>query len=522
MTDGKTLTRGQWMALTAAFLGWMFDGLEMGLFPIIGRPALQDLLGVTDDNLVGLWNGRIVACFLFGAASGGLVFGWLGDRIGRIRSMILSILTYSLFTGCCYFASAPWHLGAFRFLSALGMGGEWSLGVALVMECWPERHRPLLAGLIGAASNVGFLLIAALGACFHVTTSSWRWMTLAGAAPALLTLFIRLSVPESARWKAAVEQKRSKPIREIFARGMAKTTLLAIVLASIPLIGTWAAISGWLPFWGDQLAEKPIAETIRTGLLPSVSVRLADERIADKLLPPDRTVALPDERARLVGDQEVELIKCVALAKDGPAAARAVASRLQKTQLSDPAQQNRVGELIAEQLAKDPAVRDRLVALKKQAAPAKAITQVAVSIGAIIGCIVAAVIGGRIGRRAGYFGLSLLSLAVCAFLFRVLNTYDALFVVTAGVAGAVTAAFYGWLPLYLPELFPTRMRATGQGLSFNFGRILAGVGALQMGQLVHFLGGSYAGAGATATLIYTLGLFLAWLAPETKGKPLPE
>ena len=88
--------------------------------------------------------------------------------------------------------------------------------------------------------------------------------------------------------------------------------------------------------------------------------------------------------------------------------------------------------------------------------------------------------------------------------------------------GAVTAAFYGWLPLYLPELFPTRVRATGQGLSFNFGRILAAVGALSMGQLIEALHGSYARGGAIISLIYVLGLVLIWLAPETKGKPLPE
>jgi hypothetical protein len=92
----------------------------------------------------------------------------------------------------------------------------------------------------------------------------------------------------------------------------------------------------------------------------------------------------------------------------------------------------------------------------------------------------------------------------------------------AGIAGAVTAAFYGWLPLYLPELFPTRVRATGQGLSFNFGRILASVAALYMGQLVGALGGDYALAGANITLVYIAGMVLIWFAPETKGKPLPE
>ena len=103
-----------------------------------------------------------------------------------------------------------------------------------------------------------------------------------------------------------------------------------------------------------------------------------------------------------------------------------------------------------------------------------------------------------------------------------MHEFGATFLVLTGLVGASTAAFYGWLPLYLPELFPTRVRATGQGLSFNFGRILAAGGALSMGQLMGFFHGSYARAGAVISLMYILGLVLIWFAPETKGKPLPE
>jgi MFS family permease len=100
------------MVLLAAFLGWLFDGFEMGFFPVVARPALRDLMEGTTDVGVGWWMGIITALFLLGAASGGLIFGWLGDRIGRVRALSLSILTYSLFTGLGYFAEAPWHLAA--------------------------------------------------------------------------------------------------------------------------------------------------------------------------------------------------------------------------------------------------------------------------------------------------------------------------------------------------------------------------------------------------------------------------
>jgi MFS transporter, SHS family, sialic acid transporter len=410
---GVSLGRQQWLVLGAAMLGWMFDGLEMGLFPIAARPALQDLMGITDDAVVGEWISNLVALFLGGAACGGLLFGWLGDRIGRVRTMALSILAYSVFTGCCYFATAPWQLGVLRFLAALGMGGEWALGVALVMECWPENWRPMLAGVIGAAGNAGYLFISLLAMNFRVTPESWRWTMLACSSPAILAFLVLAVIPESKRWQESVKTAVSNPIREIFTTRLLRPTLVAILLASIPLIATWGGVSGFLPSWADKLA--------------------------------------------------------------GP-----------------------------------------------QNPHAKATVQFWASAGAMLGCMLGSLLGGKIGRRPAYFSLCLASLVVCAFLFRCLHEYNTLFIATAGLAGCVSASFYGWLPLYLPELFPTRVRATGQGLSYNFGRVLAMIGALGTGQLMVYFEGDYAQACATITLIYILGMVVIWLAPETKGKPLPE
>ena len=114
------------------------------------------------------------------------------------------------------------------------------------------------------------------------------------------------------------------------------------------------------------------------------------------------------------------------------------------------------------------------------------------------------------------------SLAACEWLFLGLHQFDWVFMAVTALVGCCTASFYGWLPLYLPELFPTRARATGQGLSFNFGRIFAAVGVLQMANLMAFFGGSYPKAGAAISLIYIVGMALIWLAPETKGCPLPD
>src|SRR5262245_47268660 len=248
-------SQGRAMVLLAAFLGWMFDGMEMGIFPLVARPALQQMQlasAALDETFVQRWMGIVTASFLLGAACGGLVFGWLGDRIGRVKAITSSILCYSLFTGLCYFAAEPWHLGLFRFIAALGMGGEWALGVALVMEIWPESKRPLMAGLIGAAANLGYALIAIIAIQFPVTQKSWRWVMLVGAAPALLVFFISFFVPESRKWQASVKKGPSRPVREIFGPTLRNRTLLAIAFASIPLIVLWGIVQ-WTPLWADQM-----------------------------------------------------------------------------------------------------------------------------------------------------------------------------------------------------------------------------------------------------------------------------
>lgn len=456
MSETKPLTRAQWFTLAASFLAWMFDGVEMGLFPLVSRPALQDLLGVSDDGKVAAYFSFIMACFLLGAATGGVSFGWVGDKIGRVRGLVTCMLLFSCFTGACYFATAAWHLCACLFMAALGMGGAWSLAVALVMECWPERHRPKLAGIIGAASNFGFLFIAAVAYNRQVTVSDWRWMMLVGASPAVLALIIAVVVPESELWKAAVKKGGRSPIIEIFSSKLISKTLLGVAFAGIPLIGTWAAVSAYIPTWADQIREAEVGKS---------------------MLPPEK---LPEFEAAKTPKERAILLRAA----------------LQPEEWSE---------------------------LRSKSSHAKALVQMSISVGAIIGCFVASVLGGIFGRRPVYFSLCLLALLSCGYLFWLLPAvFGAKLVITAGIVGAITAGFYGWLPLYLPELFPTRVRATGQGFSFNIGRVLAACGTLCMGQFVALFGNDYGRAMGTVTLIYILGMVLIWFAPETKGKPLPE
>jgi MFS family permease len=140
---------------------------------------------------------------------------------------------------------------------------------------------------------------------------------------------------------------------------------------------------------------------------------------------------------------------------------------------------------------------------------------------ATVGSFLAPVLLQRVSRRVGYFVLCVAALAASEFLFLAHDAFTVRFLVAVALTGAATASFYGWLPLYLPELFPTRVRAAGQGFCYNAGRALAAVGVLLTTFQID-VQGRYAQASALVCLVYVVGLGLAWLLPETKGQPLPE
>jgi hypothetical protein len=390
----------------------------------------------------------------------------------------------------------------------------------------------MLAGLIGAAANVGFLLVGLLSLVLVgfiqgvgdlmlsaglpqsivdslLAGDGWRLLMIAGALPALLIFFIRLFVPESHKWEA----ERSKGATSHWATRDLLGVLVG-ALSALVVIGVWSPVfSGMVrmaPANGDGAFLPQWATSVRWAITV-VGLIVA---ILGYIYPVVRYLGRAESAGTLgPGDRS-----------------RYVRRMLFGACLAGVALLGTWGSL---QWA--PKWSIALAALlPAEGGPyyAKEYTQIASALGAILGTFVAALVGGWLGRRITYAGLCVASFVALIYMYQGNTAYGPKLLVSVFIAGGVTAAFYGWFPLYLPELFPTSIRATSQGFAYNFGRVLSAVGSLQTAALTAYFAKDVAAdrveldafpyAGSALAGIYLIGLFIIWLGPETKGKPLPE
>jgi MFS family permease len=440
---------GRYIILIAAFLGWMFSGFQMAVMTLTARSATTEFLRsgqlstsemlsverllvapkvaaqtsppISDEaealkTTVPRWFSWYNAAFLFGAACGGLIFGWLGDAIGRVRAMGASIFWFSLFSGLGYFSATPEQLLLSRFLAAMGVGGMWPTGVSLASEAWSEGSRPLVAGMLGTSANVGLVTLNGLGYVYDVGPDSWRWTLLVCASPIILAFVVWFCVPESQRWLAArktgASMTGSVSMATVFRPPLLRLTLIGIALGTIPILGGWGATQWFIP-WADKvggaadLKAKALAGMMRSG-------------------------------------------------------------------------------------------------------------------GAVIGGLIGGWLANLGGRRLTYFLVSLVSVALGEYIYLCLTPKDPSFWGFVFALGFVSTIFFGWLPLYLPELFPTYARATGAGVSFNFGRILSAFGVLGTGAITAWFHEDYGKAGSITTLVFALGMLVILLAPDTTNQKLKD
>lgn len=306
----RELNRYHWFVLVVAALGWLFDTMDQQLFNFARIPALKELLApapgeVAPQALVDQYAGLATAIFLIGWASGGLIFGVLGDRIGRAKTMLLTILVYSLCTGLSAVSVSFWDFAFYRFITGLGVGGEFAVGVALVAEVMPSRARQHALSLLQALSAVGNLTAAAISVWLgHLETtgvlgeaefmgfrlSAWRLMFVIGTVPALLAILIRGRLREPDQWTRTVsseaDSKGPKRVAGSYAELFGDPrwrhgAIVGLILATSGVIGVWG-----IAFFSFDLVRSVFRKTAEQEMRDSGFVEMDQLLIAHAIANP--------------------------------------------------------------------------------------------------------------------------------------------------------------------------------------------------------------------------------------------
>jgi MFS family permease len=424
-TEG--LTGYHYLVLVVASLGWLFDTMDQWLYVLARQPALQDLLGAaaTGED-VARYSGYVQAIFILGWATGGFFFGIIGDRLGRTVTMAITVLMYAVFTGLSGLATSWEWFAVFRFLTGLGIGGEFAAGAALVAEVFPNHARPTALGIMQACSAMGNVLAGLISLTVFTyvpAEDSWRWIFFAGFIPALLVFAIRMFVKEPDKWhQARAEAKKGDiqlgSIGNLFTDPtLRRHTIVGVSLAAVGVIG----------FWG-------------------------------------------------IGTFSPDLLRG----------------------------------------AINP---DNLPELRDAGNKGASIAVMAQNAGAFFGILAWAWLAQRIGRKPT-FALSFIACAVVVpITFHMTDSYMKALMLFP-IMGFFTTSLFGGYAVYFPELFPTRLRATGTGFCYNVARYISIAGPSAFGALRAEVG--IAWAATIVSIVFLLGLLALPFAPETKDKPLPE
>jgi MFS family permease len=431
----RSLNRSQWNTLIASNLGWLFDGYETYALIIAIGVALRQLLDPSQYPQIPFYAGLVIALTLLGWAIGGLIGGVIADYIGRKRTMLLAILAYSIMTGLSAFAWDWMSFAILRFLVGVAIGSEWVTGTSIVAELWPDKNRGKGVGLMQSGFGIGFFLASVAWLFINpIGPNAWRVIFLLGVVPALLTFWIRRSIPESDRWErvnvqrhAATEREKSGAalsaddraltrftVAELFVEPLVRQRVILAFLIGLASTFAFWGISAWLPPYVASTAAK-------AGLPPQQWASYA------------------------------------AMANNGFA---------------------------------------------------------------IVGYVAFGFLADLWGRKA--LTIIYLALAFLSVPMVFLWSHDLTTIVWAAAFGGIfVSGQFTWMAAWLPELFPTRVRATATAFVFNAPRLIAWTGPLISGWLIANFGG-FSRAAVAIACIYIIGIVAALFLPETRGKPLPE
>lgn len=442
----KLLNRYHWFVFAMATAAWVFDCLDQQIFILARGNALKDLM--PEGTNIKEYGGYATSIFVIGWATGGLIFGTLGDRFGRARMLTITVLTYSLCTGLSAFSRSYFDFALFRFLTGVGVGGVFGLAVALVADTLPSRARTPALGILQALSAVGNITagLVSIGAGRLVQSGtiseswSWKLMFLVGAAPAFLCVFIQLRLKEPERWVAAREAGKTTGVKfGSYSELFTDSTLLRNAI-----FGMMLCVAGVAGVWG-------------------------------------------------IGFFAPELVT----------------------------------DVVGQSLAGDGKTETEIAAATTSWIGVNSIVQ---NIGAFLGMLAFTFVAEAIGRKKTFvLGFIAAGIATVFFFQTFSGTGD---IWKSFFMGFFQLALFAGFAIYLPELFPLRLRSTGTSFCYNVGRYLAATGPFTIGYLAKSLSAeattqaekidAFRDAASYMTAFYLLGILALLFLPETKGQELRQ
>lgn len=411
-----------WIVLLSAFLGWLFDAMDLNLLTLVLSPSVSSLTHTTDQAVLGRIGGTVAGIKLFAWGLGGVIFGVVTDRIGRARTMWITIIIYAVFTGLSAISTNWIEFMIFQALAGVGIGGEWSAGAALVTETWPESLRAKAMQIMQMAFSFGFFVAAVIN--LILGPISWRLVFAAGILPVFATLLVRKYVREPERWVNArklleasdkgMARSSTASLKKIFGKDLRRVTIVGAVVSLAMMIGCWGGLT-WIPSWIGQL---------------------------------------------LGPGQKIHASSYISYA------------------------------------------------------------MMLMNAGAVLGYLTLIWLTSAVGRRWAYFIFCAGGLLVSLYLFTQVNSVGGVLAVMP-IYGYFCIGGFGTFAAYLPELFPTVVRATGQGFCWNIARLLTGFGPFIGGILIGTFG-SITAAAAMISLLFIVGLVAIWFGPETQGRQIQD
>lgn len=503
----KGLNRYQWSVFILASLGWMFDCFDQQLFTMSRSITMRELMAGQDLNVQNIYGGYSTTAFILGWATGGLAFGVLGDVWGRAKTMALTILVYALFTGLSAISKNWIDFSVFRFLTGLGVGGQFAVGVALIAEVMPDRSRSAALGSLQALSAFGNIL-AGLMIRYMDELGGWRNLYWIGAAPAILACVSIFTLHEPEKWlawrdsikKSGGAVKTEGRLGKLFGHPTwRKHVAVGLGLAIAGVFGLWG-----VAFWSGELIDStllPMPANTKTSLQRIVAVsQPAEYAAAVKGLEPAQQRAY------------INLYKYTIPAGTRFEAARA--ADFVSANPPSPSQRDKMSRLLEKSLD------------SKDEKTLKSNAFILQQVGGFTGILVLSAVASRWGRRIA-LGLAMIcGWAGAVFVFTTFSDKTQVWFLWP-LLGFCTLMPFGGFAIYFPELFPTSLRSTGVSFCYNVGRYVTAFGPILLPKLATELHGKFELSGFRCaalilTCAYALGLIVLYWAPETKGKPLPE